>query len=259
MIAFLREFLGIPAGAQEVLAAADLHRHGDVRRADRADQGLRGGAVHLHDLLIGRCASSASRRSTTTARPPWSGWRIVAAAQEERFTRKKADADFPAHAVDYCLQRGGHRPEGRRPRRVLRQAVPQVRAAARNLSRLQPARIHVVPHGDAGLDPREAVPEEPARRASSRRSIHEFDWRKAALRRASSEPCRVGLLSFPVRGGGRADHGRRRRMGDHLGRRSARERGSRSTRRSTSRTASGCSTRRSPTTPASRSIRASTR
>jgi carbamoyltransferase len=32
---------------------------------------------------------------------------IVAAAQEERFTRKKGDADFPAHAVEYCLRAGG--------------------------------------------------------------------------------------------------------------------------------------------------------
>ena len=31
---------------------------------------------------------------------------IVAAAQEERFTRKKHDAGFPAHAVAYCLRRG---------------------------------------------------------------------------------------------------------------------------------------------------------
>jgi carbamoyltransferase len=31
---------------------------------------------------------------------------IVAAAQEERFTRKKFDAGFPAHAIRYCLQEG---------------------------------------------------------------------------------------------------------------------------------------------------------
>jgi len=37
--------------------------------------------------------------------------KIVAAAQEERFTRKKHDADFPQHAVDYCLQEAGLRPE----------------------------------------------------------------------------------------------------------------------------------------------------
>ncbi|HLX68882.1 MAG TPA: carbamoyltransferase N-terminal domain-containing protein, partial [Verrucomicrobiae bacterium] len=37
--------------------------------------------------------------------------RIVAAAQEERFTRKKHDPDFPANAIDYCLNAGGVRPE----------------------------------------------------------------------------------------------------------------------------------------------------
>lgn len=33
--------------------------------------------------------------------------KIVAAAQEERFTRKKHDAGFPNHAVEFCLCQGG--------------------------------------------------------------------------------------------------------------------------------------------------------
>ena len=33
--------------------------------------------------------------------------RIVAAAQEERFSRKKHDAGFPSAAVDYCLNEAG--------------------------------------------------------------------------------------------------------------------------------------------------------
>ena len=33
--------------------------------------------------------------------------RIVAAAQEERFTRKKHDAAFPTRAVEYCLREAG--------------------------------------------------------------------------------------------------------------------------------------------------------
>jgi carbamoyltransferase len=37
--------------------------------------------------------------------------RIVAAAQEERFTRKKHDHSFPANAVDYCLAEAGLKPE----------------------------------------------------------------------------------------------------------------------------------------------------
>ena len=34
---------------------------------------------------------------------------IMAAAQEERFTRKKHDSRFPAHAVEFCLARAGAR------------------------------------------------------------------------------------------------------------------------------------------------------
>jgi len=37
--------------------------------------------------------------------------RIVAAAQEERFTRKKHDARFPRHAVQYCLEAAQIRPD----------------------------------------------------------------------------------------------------------------------------------------------------
>ena len=36
---------------------------------------------------------------------------IVAAAQEERFTRRKHDAGFPRHAVEYCLAEGGGAPD----------------------------------------------------------------------------------------------------------------------------------------------------
>ena len=36
---------------------------------------------------------------------------IAAAAQEERFSRKKHDARFPAHAVAYCLKEAGLRLE----------------------------------------------------------------------------------------------------------------------------------------------------
>src|ERR1035437_7972575 len=37
--------------------------------------------------------------------------KIVAAAQEERFTRKKHDFNFPTNAVDYCLREAGIQPE----------------------------------------------------------------------------------------------------------------------------------------------------
>ncbi len=37
--------------------------------------------------------------------------KIVAAAQEERFTRIKHDASFPKNAISYCLDEGGIGPE----------------------------------------------------------------------------------------------------------------------------------------------------
>src|SRR5665647_125123 len=33
--------------------------------------------------------------------------KIIAAAQEERFTRKKNDDRFPVHAIQYCLEEAG--------------------------------------------------------------------------------------------------------------------------------------------------------
>ena len=33
--------------------------------------------------------------------------KIVSAAQEERFTRKKHDYGFPDHAIDFCLDQAG--------------------------------------------------------------------------------------------------------------------------------------------------------
>lgn len=35
--------------------------------------------------------------------------KIVAAAQQERFSRKKHDAEFPAEAISYCLDYGNVR------------------------------------------------------------------------------------------------------------------------------------------------------
>lgn len=37
--------------------------------------------------------------------------RIIGAAQEERFTRKKHDHRFPEHAIEYCMSSGGISPE----------------------------------------------------------------------------------------------------------------------------------------------------
>ena len=65
--------------------------------------------------------------------------RIVAAAQEERFTRKKFDARFPRQAIEYCLQARPGLSSRSGQRRFLRQAVHQVRAPAGNISDVEPA------------------------------------------------------------------------------------------------------------------------
>ena len=41
---------------------------------------------------------------------------LVAAAQEERFTRKKHDFDFPARAIEFCLRQAGISGQGNRTR-----------------------------------------------------------------------------------------------------------------------------------------------
>ncbi len=56
--------------------------------------------------------------------------RIVAAAQEERFTRNQARRQFPDQAIEYCLEEAGLDAGATRLRRLLRQAAAEVRAAA---------------------------------------------------------------------------------------------------------------------------------
>ncbi len=171
MVSFLREFCRVLAGAQEVLAAAGLHCHGPIRRTDRADQGLGGCAVHLHDVLTTRMrVLGISAFYHDSAAALIDDGRIVAAAQEERFTRKKFDADYPRHRGRLLPQGRRHHARGRRLRRLLRQAIPEVRAPARNLSHLQPTGVHVIPHGAAVMAARKAVLRSRCSLASSRRS-----------------------------------------------------------------------------------------
>ena len=83
---------------------------------------------------------------------------IVAAAQEERFTRKKHDPGFPAHAVAVLpAARPASTADRARLRRLLRQAAAQVRAAARDLPRLRARGLPQLQHGDAGLAEGEAA------------------------------------------------------------------------------------------------------
>ena len=102
---------------------------------------------------------------------------IVAAAQEERFTRKKHDAGFPSTAVAYCLEEAGNHSRRTRLHRVLRQALAEVRTVARDATRVRAERLPQLRHGharmaqgkvdDAPDDPRPACRASRVRRSSS--------------------------------------------------------------------------------------------
>ena len=184
---------------------------------------------------------------------------IVAAAQEERFTRKKHDARFPHHALAYCLDGGRH--HARRVDHVAFYDKPFLK-----FERLLETYLAFAPRGFRSF--RMAIPlwlkEKLFQKQLLRDELRAFDaglrlGRAAAVHRASPEPRRLRLLSLAVRRSRGPHDGRRRRVGDHLGRASGAAISSRCARSSISRIRSGCSIRPSPTTPASRSIRANTR
>ena len=171
--------------------------------------------------------------------------KLVAAAHEERFTRKRHDPDLPKQATKYCLEAAGIGDRRSRLRRVLRQAVDQARAHADDLPRDLPALAAVLHQGDSGLAQGEALGPEPDPREARLR-------RRGALRRAPPVARRVGVPALPLRGGGDPHLRRRRGVGDHdPGHRTRRFLRADPT-RSASPTRWGCSTAPSPTTWASR-------
>ena len=72
---------------------------------------------------------------------------IVAAAQEERFTRKKHDPGFPLHAIDYCLREAGVSPEELDYVGFYDKPLLEVRAAARDLPGLRAGGLRQLPAG----------------------------------------------------------------------------------------------------------------
>ena len=114
--------------------------------------------------------------------------------------------------------RGGGHARRRGLRRLLRQAVRQVRAAAGDLPRLRAARLPVVPDGDPAVAPGEALPEDaaPARAGALRVGLRRRH--PPPVRRAPPEPRRQRVLPVAVRRGGHPHDGRRRRVDHDLGR-----------------------------------------
>jgi carbamoyltransferase len=82
--------------------------------------------------------------------------RIIAAAQEERFTRKKHDSSFPKNAIVYCLAEAGVRLD--ELDYVVFYDKPFLKFE-RLLESFRAAWLSLVPDGDAALVERETVPE----------------------------------------------------------------------------------------------------
>ena len=184
---------------------------------------------------------------------------IVAAAQEERFTRIRHNSAFPAQAVKYCLEAG----------RVTLKDIDHVVFYDKpflKFERLLETYLALAPRGFRSfaaafpvwsrekLFQREMLSDELARHMPEVNIDKKLMFTEHHQSHAAS-----AFYPSPFEDRGDPDDGWRRRMDDDLGGagRGQLDRDPRA--RSISRIRSACSTRRSPTTSGSRSIPASTR
>ena len=98
------------------MAIAHAHYVGVIRRSHSLGARQRCGAFYLYDFLSSGRGSFPLRILGLSALYHDSAaallvdGKIVAAAQEERFTRKKHDSSLPSHAIRYCLESSGLKP-----------------------------------------------------------------------------------------------------------------------------------------------------
>ena len=193
-------------------------RAAGLRRADHAGAGFGGRAVHLHAVLTrGMRILGISAFYHDSAAALLVDGRIVAAAQEERFTRKKHDARFPVHAIAYCLAEAGftlgdfdyvvfYEKPFLKFERLLETYVAFAPRGFRSFAMAMPLWIReklfqkdLLAQGTAEARPRSST-------GTSKLLVH----------RASFEPRGQRVLSLALRRSRGADHRRRRRMGDDL-------------------------------------------
>ena len=97
--------LAVHARPQKVLAAADTGDDAGVRWSGYTRERLSGRAFHLHAFLgVTMRVLGISAFYHDSAAALVEDDRVVAAAQEERFTRKKHDPAFPRNAIAYCIE-----------------------------------------------------------------------------------------------------------------------------------------------------------
>jgi carbamoyltransferase len=96
----------ISAGAKEILAVSNSCHAAAVGRFAGDYAGFRYRTLHLYAFLMTTILGISAFYHDSAAALVRDG-EIVAAAQEERFTRNKHDAGYPANAVDYVLNEAG--------------------------------------------------------------------------------------------------------------------------------------------------------
>ena len=140
--------------------------------------------------------------------------RVIAAAQEERFTRKKFDANFPKHALEYCLGACGCALGD--VDYVVFYDKPFIK-----FERLLETYLTYSPRGFTSF--RMALPLwlreklfQKSLIAGELKALHaDFDWQSGCCFASTISAMRLQrLLSVAVRSCRRAHAGRRRRMGD---------------------------------------------
>jgi len=100
--------LVVSARTKEILADTAHSHFSAVLAADCINAGNRAGAIHLfYFLTLVKTILGISAFYHDSAAALLIDGKIVAAAQEERFTRIKHDASYPAHAIEYALKEAG--------------------------------------------------------------------------------------------------------------------------------------------------------
>lgn len=144
--------------------------------------------------------------------------RIIAAAQEERFTRKKYDNRYPVDAIAYCLAEA----------KIGHDEVDYVAFYDKPLlkfERLIKTYLAFAPRGFRSF--REAMPvwlkdklfQKKLLAGKLRTAAPEFDWdRRLLFSEHHLSHAALSILPLTFRTGGHSDDGRCRRMGDDFGR-----------------------------------------
>ena len=97
--------MGIFENQKKVLVATNNYNLSTFWDFDRFKSGLSRCSIYLYNFLVTNILGISAFFHDSAAALVQNG-KIIAAAQEERFTRKKHDPDYPFNAVEYVLKEG---------------------------------------------------------------------------------------------------------------------------------------------------------